>query len=104
MKESEAHEIPSRLLEKEHSEVAEVFHPKDETQKVLEVSWSGTENFTVTGYLQPVSLTEYKKLVFYFRSPAIIGGEATLKAVDGDGRGVSVAFTPRPPQSGRRLS
>ncbi len=88
----------SKQLENLFPEVKNTFHAAGQTQKVLQVKWSGaTTNpaWTLTGYPNPVSAGVYKSLDFYLlvsslTSPTSPSVEVNLTDQNSNGIKVSV--------------
>ena len=80
---------PPAELEDAFPEVAEIFHPYGETQKVLEVDWSGGADWQVRG-LHPAATEgiDYRRIVYYYRLPADPGGaDLSFSLLDDAGKG-----------------
>ncbi|MEW5815435.1 MAG: hypothetical protein AB1798_08600 [Spirochaetota bacterium] len=97
----EAEAVPQspEHLELHYREVSAVFHPNKEVQKVLEIQWGSpdpvTESWNVTGFTNPVPLSEYKELNFYLRTPSVEKPETavfSLSITGLDGKGIICSF------------
>jgi len=90
---------PSQSLTQAFPEVLGDFHPGDESQKVLEISWGNpvpvANEWTVTGYTTPLPLEEYGNLEFYYRLPSVVpsaGGTVSVEITGSDGNGLVVTL------------
>ncbi len=89
---------PPLELEEQYSTVEEVFHPFGETQKVIEIEWSGGgagDSWQVRGYTEAQTEgIEYRNIVYYYRMPVTDGTSLNFSLKDPDGRGVDWSFAP----------
>lgn len=88
---------PPRELQSQFATVEEIFHPFGETQKVVEISWSGGsgDSWEVKGYTEAQTEgIEYRNIVYYYRNPAADGSLLKFALTDPDGRGVHWQFAP----------
>ena len=93
IEESQAESPPARKLSAAFPEVADTFHPYGETQKVLEVDWSGGDadpEWTVKAFTEAAGGgIGYRTLVHYLRLDAGPGAILTFKLADAGGKGVT---------------
>jgi len=85
---------PAESLEEAYPEVAEVFHPLGERQKVLAVEWQGgngtTDSWQLKGYVGALSEgIDYREIIYYYYKPTDDGGAPSFALTDAEDEGVS---------------
>ena len=88
---------PSKPLQGTFAEVEDIFHPYEETQKVVEVSWSGGggQTWQTRGYTE--AQTEgirYRSIVYYTHFPSANGDVLNFSLADEDGNALRWSYPP----------
>ncbi len=92
--------LPSaEQLDKVFPEVASVYHPNGEAQRILEVSWSGLPaggTAKVEAFTPAVPMRFYNTLSWYMRIPQLgdSSGTVSFSYTDSDGKGIQFKFKP----------
>jgi len=97
IEEWEMKDPPSKPLQATFAEVEDIFHPYEETQKVVEVFWSGGSGQTwwTRGYTE--AQTEgirYRSIVYYTHFPSADGTLLNFSLADEEGNAIRWSYPP----------
>jgi len=88
---------PSKTLEASYAVVEEIFHPFDEEQKALEVSWKngGGQTWKALGYTEAqTGGINYRNIIYYYHFPTTDGDVLSFSLSDASGRGIQWSYSP----------